>query len=400
MDHEHRSQRIATIFAVLTVVGTALPLRASDPLTFDQAAAALRPHPRELEIEALLAEAASAAVGAGGILLEGPTAGVAAGPRRVDGETEGDLAVEVEVPLLAGRQRRLDLAHAIDPAAESMRSSARAIALADLAAAFSRTWLAQAEVDLRAEDVSIADAWLAATERRIEAGADPPYESILVAGERDRAALDLVAAREEVELAWGELSRLSSVDRASALDLGSLPASGDSPVPPTDAASVALAGIETERELATMLARARSAVTSSRWALAGDAGREGDERVARVGASYRFARGGERATIEELERTSASLAAAEATARAGEVRARLAAARAAADALPSQLDAMDFEAARRALDARVQEGKERASEVLPLRRQLLEAALARARGQAARARARAELSLLEGGDQP
>jgi hypothetical protein len=396
MERGHRSHSIA-VSAVFLV---ALPLRASDPLTFDQAAAWLRPHPRELEIEALLAEASSAAVGAGGILLEGPTAGVAAGPRRVDGDTTGDLSLDVELPLLAGRQRRLDLSRSLDRAAESMRASARSIALADLAVAFSRAWLAQAEVDLRTEDLAIADAWLAATERRVEAGADPPYESILVAGERDRAALDLLAAERDVELAWGELARWSSVARADSLDLASLPGGAHPASEPDDAARAAIAGIEAERELSTLLARARSAAASSRWSLAGDAGREGDERVARVGASYRFARGGERASIEELERSSASLADAEAATHEGEVRARTAAARASAGAAPSSLGSADFEAARRALDARIEEGKERASAVLPLRRQLLEAALARARGEAARAQAWAELFFLEGGDLP
>jgi hypothetical protein len=396
MDREHRSHHITA----LVVMVVTLPLRASDPLTFDQAAAARRPHPRELEIEALLAEASLAALGAGGILLEGPTAGVTTGPRRADGDTSGDLSVEVELPLQADRHRRLDLARALDGSAHSVRSSARAIALADLAVAFSRAWLAQVEADLRAEDLTVADDWLAATQRRIEAGADAPYESILVAGERERAALDLLAARQEVELSWGELARLSSVARAESLDLASLPGGADSTSSPPRGGDSALAGVEAERELSTLLARARSAAASSRWSLAGDAGREGDERVARVGASYRFARGGERATIEELERSTASLAVAEADVHANEVRARVAAARTALGATSSSLQAGDIEAARRALDARIQEGKERPSEVLPLRRQLLEAALARARGEAALAQARAELFFLDGGDLP
>ncbi len=61
-------------------------------------------------------------------------------------------------------------------------------------------------------------------ERRVEAGADPPYEAILVGGERDRALLELVAARREVELAWGELSQLAALTpRPTPLDLTSLP---------------------------------------------------------------------------------------------------------------------------------------------------------------------------------
>jgi outer membrane protein TolC len=56
----------------------------------------------------------------------------------------------------------------------------------------------------------------------------------------------------------------------------------------------------------------------------------------------------------------------------------------------------DLERARRALAARVVEGKERPSAVLPLRRQLLESRLAALAAEALRARAIAELTFLTG----
>ena len=56
-----------SVFAVL--VAAAMPL-ADEPLDFTQVAAARRPHPRETEVESLLAEAAAAAAGRGGLLLE------------------------------------------------------------------------------------------------------------------------------------------------------------------------------------------------------------------------------------------------------------------------------------------------------------------------------------------
>jgi hypothetical protein len=83
-----------------------------------------------------------------------------------------------------------------------------------------------------------------------------------------------------------------------------------------------------------------------------------------------------------------------------EVRARVAAARAALAAPPTALTAADYQTARSALDARITEGRERASEVLPLRRQLLEAGLAQARTRASRAAAAAELFFLDGGELP
>jgi outer membrane protein TolC len=79
------------------------------------------------------------------------------------------------------------------------------------------------------------------------------------------------------------------------------------------------------------------------------------------------------------------------------VRARIAAAQTALAAAEPELGPEHLEQARRALTARVAEGKQRPSEVLPLRRQLLEARLASLAAEALRARAAAELVFLTGG---
>jgi hypothetical protein len=384
----------------------AVPAAPQRVVTWSDVAAARLPHPRELETEALLAEAAAAAAGAGGRLLEGPTASFSSGPRRADGEdTEADVAVEVEMPLLAERRRRLDLTTGLHGKREAIRAAAEATALADLAAAYARAWLAQVDLELRRQDLAITEAWLESTRRRVEAGADPPYEAILIAGERDRALLGLLDARRESELAWGELGQLADIPPApSPLDLSSLPDDGALPSgtriaigePPPPAA----AGIASRRELAILLARARSSAASSRWALAADAGREGDEQVARVGLAYRFALQGERAAVASARSAAEAAAHAEATAELGRLRARVAAAQAALASTAPSFDAGDLDTARRALESRLEEGKERASQVLPLRRQLLEAMLATAGARAARAQAAAELFFLEGGRLP
>jgi hypothetical protein len=72
-------------------------------------------------------------------------------------------------------------------------------------------------------------------------------------------------------------------------------------------------------------------------------------------------------------------------------------AQARAPAANATLTAADFAQAERALAARLAEGKERPSQVLPLRRQLLEARLAGLAAQAARVRAGAEIHFLTGG---
>ena len=391
-----QNRRAARVGAPAAWLLLAVPAGTAESLTFTEVAAGRVPHEREVRAEALLAEAAGAAAGSGGWLLEAPSASLTAGPRRVDdGATTSDVAVEVELPLAAGRHRRLDLATALDDDRVRIRAAGRAIALADLAGAYARAWLAQEEMALRVQDISIAEAWVAATERRVEAGADPPYESILVAVERDRALLDLLAARRDVELTWGELARLAAVPRApQPLDPSSLPRGEQA------AGAAVLTGIEASRDLAILLAGARSAAASSRWSVAGDAGREGEEELARLGVAYRFAMRGERAAIAGQRSSAEASATSEAAGAMADLRSRIAAAQVALRSTAPRLDAAALESVERALESRLAEGRERVSQVLPLRRQLLEAALAAAGARAARAQAAAELFFLDGGVLP
>jgi hypothetical protein len=397
-----RGRRAVGAAAWLTCFA-AVPACTAQALAFREVASARRPHPGEIEVESFLAEVTEASAGGGAWLLEAPTASALTGGRRPDGgDTELDLGVAIELPIHADRHRRLDLATALSESSDDLRRSQAAVALADLAAAFARAWLAQTEVELRAEDLAITETWLEATRRRVDAGADPPYEAILVGGERDRALLELVAARREVELAWGELAQLAAVAlRPSPLELSSLPGSGGAPASNEPSGAAALTGIETRRNLEILLARARFAAAASRWAIAGDAAREGlEENIAHVGVAYRFARQGERAANANAQGAAEAAAESRAATDTAALRARLVAAQVALASEAPVLDERDLQGARRALESRLAEGKERASEVLPLRRQLLDAALASAAARAARAQAMAEIFLLEGGHSP
>jgi hypothetical protein len=372
-------------------------------LPWSEVEAARRPNVQETEAETFLAEAAAAAAGRGAFLLEAPTASALTGGRRPHGEDAAlDLGIAVELPLHAARGRRLDLAEAIEESGPTLRRAQRQLALADLAASYGSVWLAQAQVELRVEDLSITEAWLEATLRRVEAGADPPYESVLVGGERDRARLELMAARREVELAWGELARLAALPpEPRPLDLESLPGQGREPAANRPTGATALAGIRARLDLERLLARERSAAASSRWALQGDAAREGEEEnIAHVGVAYRFARSGERGAIASAQSAAEAAAESRAMSDIGALRARLAAAQVALASGAPALGDDELRGARTALESRIAEGKERASQVLPLRRQLLDAALAAAGARAARAQARAELFFLEGSDLP
>ncbi|HEX6203957.1 MAG TPA: TolC family protein [Thermoanaerobaculia bacterium] len=404
-----RTRLLAVLPALLLALPT--PCRAEEGLTFDEALSRRRPTALEAGAAALLAEARRQAAGGGGLAAEGPSLALTGGPRRgEDGGTAGDFAVEVELPLAGGRGARGELAEAVAATADDLLAGARALAGADLAAAFVDAWLAQQVIAVRAEDLAASEEQLTLARRRVEAGADPPYEPVLVAGERDRALVELVAARREAELAWGALAERAEVGaEPRPLTLGGLPggagaADGDDPaaLAPSGGSEgdardgPAFAALEARRRLESALARARAGAARSRWAVATEIESEGDERAAHVGVAYRFPLPGERAGIAAEAAAAEASAERAARAEAAALRARVAAARTALAAAAPTVGAGELERARSALAVRVAEGKERPSAVLPLRRQLLEARLAALAARATRARAAAELHFLTG----
>jgi hypothetical protein len=383
------------LLALAALALLAGPAGAEERVAFPEALAHRRSSAAEGEISSLLAEAGRAAAGTSSFAAEGPSVGFEAGPRDGAEATAADFAVDLEVPLQAGRGARAALARELEAVAPDARAGARALAAADLAAAFVDAWLAQARVAVHEEDVAVTDEWLDAARRRVEAGADPPYEPVLVAGERDRALGELVAARREVELTWGELTARTDLgDGPRPLTLAGLPAVASAPGG-TDRGVAA--GIDARRRLALALTQARRASSRSRWALASVLAKEGDENLAHLGVAYRFPLRGERAAIEAEVAAAEAQAVRAAAAEAAVLRGRLASARAALAAPAPALQEAELDQARRALAARVAEGKERPSQVLPLRRQLLEARLAALTAEALRARAAADLFFLTGG---
>jgi outer membrane protein TolC len=381
----------------LLVLLFALPAVAlPQAITFSDVLAARRPSPEEIEAQLLLAEARRAAAGAASRAAQAPSVSALAGPRRSgDGSSEADVGIGVELPLLSGRGDRAQLAASIEQNAARLAAGSRALAAADLASLFVDVWLAQASAGVREEDVAAADTWLAAARRRVEAGADPPYEPTLVAGERDRSLVELVRLRRDLELAWGELAARADVGPTPRpVTLDDLPgAPAREPAPDGDAA----AAIDARERLELGLARVSGSVARSRWGLQSEVAAEGEERLAHVGVAYRFPLRGERAAIEQEQTAAEAQARRKAEGARVALRARAAAARAALDASPPALGATDVSRALEALTVRLAEGKERPSEILPLRRQLLEARLAGLAARAARARAAAETYYLFGG---
>jgi hypothetical protein len=123
--------------------------------------------------------------------------------------------------------------------------------------------------------------------------------------------------------------------------------------------------------------RLKAAVAGSRWSLRTGFAQEGDEKVTRFGVAVRLPRPGEGAALRRHTETqlralqgATRTALAELDARALGAAARLQGAP--AEAAP----AVAFTRALAAVGLRLQEGRERPSEALPIRRQLLEAQMA------------------------
>jgi len=354
--------------------------------------AARRVHPAELEADGRLAAARRALARSTGAVPGGPVLSLAAGPRRLgDGGTEADLQVGVELPLAPSGPEQRALASALERAKVQLPAAARAEARRDLAAAYVEAWRAQAVAASRAEDLETVERWLAAARRRVEAGADPAYEATLVAGERERAALELDRARAALAAARVALAAHAELP-AGQLRLAA---------PEVEAAGADCVGegalllaASVRAELAAAEAGLALRAEGARWALAGDLAREGDEEVARFGLAYRFAPRAERPALDAQRATDIAAVRRAAELESAGLAARAAAARARLSATPAGADEREVAAALAAFAARLAEGKSLPSEVLPSRRQLLAAREAAIDSRAERALAAAELAAL------
>jgi hypothetical protein len=140
--------------------------------------------------------------------------------------------------------------------------------------------------------------------------------------------------------------------------------------------------------------RLKEAQALSRWSLRGSYAEEGDEKVGRIGVAVRLPRPGESSGIQRA--TEAQIQALQ-----GETRRALAELDARALAAVSRLQRAagsapppDFTQALAAVGLRIQEGREKPSEALPIRRQLLDGQMAALRHQHAQHLLAAELQAL------
>ncbi len=349
------------------------------PLSYDAILAKARTSPGQYRTDAMLAANRRALSATSGFLRDAPTLGFSAGPRSNPiAPTTTDQTVDLDLPLFLSsgtRQRLKDALGAADPV---LREAARVEARFQLRKAYLDAWLAERTLALREADLDTVQAWLKAANARVEAGADPAFQVSLVEGETLRAQLDRDEARKSRLEAWAGLRALSEVPEAPIPleDPGvSTPPTLDD-LEPRFQNSTLRQALQDRLELETQAIRQQAALSTSRWSLRGSYGKENEDRITKFGVAYRFPRPGEGRAIQQETEANVQAARSEIQIALMELDARFTSALERAKDQATPAPSVDFDQALKAVSLRLSEGKERPSEALPIRRQLLEAQLA------------------------
>jgi len=357
----------------------AMHATAQAPLTFQDIQGKARPAPEQWRAEALLAERGLQFQESKGFLREGPTVAMLAGPRRTPGAgTSTDKGFELDLPLFLSPRSRAALEASLGKAHPLVLEAARREGLFRLKSAYLDAWLASRLVALREADLGTVDRWLQAANARLEAGADPAFQVSLVEGERLKVQQELDEAWAQASRTWGVLVALADLPVApvALADPGAVPV-----IPTVDLDRRLQEGplrkaLLAQADLETQSLRLKEAQALSRWSLRGNYAQEGEDKVTRFGFAVRLPRPGESASVKR--NTEAQLRAVQGESRqaVAELDARTQAALNRIQKAPATTIVPDFARALGAIGLRLQEGKERPSEALPIRRQLLEAQMA------------------------
>ncbi len=344
-------------------------------LTFEALLNLARPDPTQLRVEADLAARQRQLAATGGILREGPTVLAEGGTRRGPLTTGTDRVAQLDLPLLLAPSLRSRAQDRLDQAQDSLLALARAEARHHLRQAYLDAWLAAIQLDLRRSQVALTQAWVRVAEARVASGADPAFQADLVRGDVLRLQGEASDAERHARETWGALRSLADLP--------------PEPQPLAEPGLPALPGAEGLREAfqQSLIRRAQAdrasterasfelqeALRGARWSLKGSYAAEGEERITRLGVAYRLPRAGELAA--QTRETSSGLKALARDAETAMTRldTRFDTALARLLRFGDLQPPMRFDAALRAVDLRLQEGKERPSDALLLRRQLLEA---------------------------
>ncbi|WLT31601.1 TolC family protein [Geothrix sp. PMB-07] len=380
-----------------------LLLAQAPPLSYDDILQRARTSPSQLRTEALLAERHRALSASRGFLRDSPSLAAAAGPRTRPGvSSTSDQSLDLDLPLFLSPAVRQRLETTLGQADPALREATRIEDRFRLRQAYLEAWLAERQLQLREADLATVQTWLKAARARLEAGADPAFQVSLVEGETLRALADLDEARRQRLAVWATLQALAEVPsqpvpladpgEPSALPVAELPARFQ--------AGVLRRALQTRLSLDEQALRHQEALATSRWSLRGSYAREGEERIGKVGLAYRFSRPGETQAIRRDTEASLQVATRETDIALLNLDARFQSALTRAQEAMPPLPFLGFSSALKAIQLRLEEGRERPSEALPIRRQLLEAQAASYRRLQAAHLLSAELEALTQGVNP
>jgi len=375
----------------------------SSPLSYDDLLQRARTSPGQLRTEALLAERQRALSASRGYLREGPTLAGATGPRTRPGvPSTNDQSLDLDLPLFLSPAVRQRLEASLGQADPALREAARIEDRFRLRQAFLDAWLAERLLQLRETDLATVQTWLTAARARLEAGADAAFQVSLVEGETLRAQADLDEARRQRLGAWATLQALAEVPSRPVplADPGEPSSFPTAELPARFQAGTLRRALQTRLNLDEQTLRHQEALATSRWSLRGSYAKEGEEHIGKVGLAYRFSRPGETGALRRDTEASLQVAARETELAHLTLEARFQAALTRAQDATPPLPFHGFGSALRAIQLRLEEGRERPSEALPIRRQLLEAQAASYRRLQAAHLLSAELQALTQGVNP
>ncbi|MFN7958555.1 MAG: hypothetical protein U0P46_09565 [Holophagaceae bacterium] len=370
------------------------------PLTWEALLSKASPDPAQLRLEADLAARQRQLAATGGLLREAPTLTAEAGRRSGPGTSSTDKVAQVDAPLLLAPALRTGTRDTLDRAEGSLLALARAEARHRLRLAYLEAWLAGAQLRLRSSQLELTETWVKVAQARVDSGADPAYQADLVRGDLLRLRTDLGEAQRRASEAWGALRTLADLPP----EPQPLADPGHPELPKEEGLDGAFQRSLVRRAQADRHAADRAAfdlqqaLKGSRWSLRGSHAAEGEERITRLGVAFRLPRPGELGAQRRETAAGRGALAREAEAASFQLESRFQTALLRLRTFGEVLPLSGFDAALKAVDLRLREGKERPSDALLLRRQLLEAdsaSLQRLRDGHALA---AELDLLTLGD--
>ena len=368
-----------TTWILLACCGLAARASAvSAPLDLGSVKAAAFEDAGVARLRADLAERRRQLAAAGSFAREGPLVGVEAGPRRLENDgTKADLSVEADVPIRLRGGARAAAAVRLDEAAPVLLAAADAEAARRLAEAYADAWLAASRVEALAGQRTLLEGWRDAARKRVEAGADAPFQAALVEADLLRSRGELDRARREAAEAWGALRALADLPEApQELASPAIPAwPGANEAKARFEAGVARASVDARLALDLAFGSLESSDRLERWSLLGSVAKEGADSVARAGLAYRFPLPGERTSGDEASKFFQRTRRREADAERRLLEARLAGALERAREFGALPDGRAFEEALAAVNLRVLEGKDSPSDAVLSRRQLLDGRL-------------------------